>query len=772
MDLLFKWTKEKSLWVIFCAIAIVTVLGTAIPRTEFNSGFRVYFSEDNPQMKAFEALEHRFNKQDSVIFIVAAKSGDIFTKETLELIQQITEKAWQTPYSRRVNSITNFLITYSKNDELLAEELVPPGTVLSSEKVTAIKKTALNDVLAKQLLSADGSVTLIEVALTLPNNNHIASNEVVSYSRSLLAQLEPSLQHNVDLLLSGSTTINHSVVDALKMDLTKLVPASFTLIFMAMLLLTRSLSGTLLTITIIGLCNITVFGSIAWLGITLSPAVSSAPSMIMIIAVADCMHLLISYYHELSEGKEKPAAIENALRINLRPIFITSLTTAIGLMCLNFSESPPYRHLGNIVAFATMTAFVFSITVLPAMLYLIPAKSKRDGRTPSHHWHFALMEGLSNWVIKHYRSLMIVVLLPSLLLFLPLFENKLEDSWDEYYDDTFEIKKVLDVLENRAFGVHYIDYQIISKTDNGILEPGYMKDLDKLTTWLRQQPKVGEVSSFSDRVKNLNRSLHNNDEAYFNIPDDKELLAQSILIYEMSLSYGMGIEEQVDFDKSSTRTRVFLYKMSDRELIAFNRQVLDWIAINCPNIEIPNGSGLDMVFAHITYNNVVSLVKGTALALALISVLLMLVLKSVKLGLISLVPNLFPAAVAYGIWGLFVGKIDLAVSIVGTMSLGLVVDDTVHFLSKYQVARTDKNKGVYQAIRYAFSTVGVAMVITSIVLTLGFLLLAFSHFTPTWSMGLMLSITIVAALFIDFLLLPGLLILFDKEKPETVAKTH
>ena len=198
-------------------------------------------------------------------------------------------------------------------------------------------------------------------------------------------------------------------------------------------------------------------------------------------------------------------------------------------------------------------------------------------------------------------------------------------------------------------------------------------------------------------------------------------------------------------------------------MLAFDKQLIDWAAENTPNISISEGSGLDMIFAHIMQRNVLSLVKGTLLALVLISLLMIWVLKSVKLGLLSLVPNIFPAALAYGLWAMLDGRVDLAVSIVGTMSLGLVVDDTVHFLSKYQLARNEKGQDVYQAILYSFRTVGVAMMVTSVVLTLGFAILAFSHLRPSWAMGELLSVTIVFALVVDFLLLPGLLIVFDKK---------
>lgn len=761
MNTFFNLIRDRYQLVAGLTLLAVIAIGSAIPTIKFTSDFKAFFSPENPQMMTFEVLENDFNKQDSLAFLVVPNKGDIFTEETMGLIRTLTEQSWQVPHSRRVDSVTNYLRTTSANDELTSDELVPTDVKITEELLASVKGFVLGDSIAIQFTNPRGNVGLISVALTLPEGNETANKEVITHAREMLKGLDYN-RSDITVHINGTSMVNQAMEEAVEADIAALIPSSNLLIFIAMFFLIRVFSGTMLTIGVITLTNITVFGAIAWVGIVLTPSIGAVPSMITVIAVADCMHFLVSYYHELGEGKSKSDAIDTALQINFSPMFVTSVTTAIGFLCLNFSESPPYQDLGNIMAFAAIVAFVFTVTFVPAVLHWAPAP-KKEKVANRHLGYFSAMESLADWVIKHHKALMVGVITFSIFAIGALFQNDISNSWTDNYDETFEFKQSLEIQENDMYGAHYIDYRIDSGKPQGINDPRYMQDLNRFTQWLTEQPNVGYVSSFSNQVKTINRVLHDDNDAYYGIPDNRELLSQSNLLFEMSLPFGMGIEEQVDINKQSIRLRANLHELTSSEMLAFDQKVKEWAANNTQNISVSEGSGLDMIFAHIMQRNTMSLVQGTSIALVLISLLMIWVLKSVKLGLLSLVPNIFPATLAYGVWALLDGTVDLAVSVVGTMSIGLVVDDTVHFLSKYQLARNEKRLDVYEAIRYAFRTVGVAMMVTSVVLTLGFGLLIFSHLRPTWAMGELLSITIMFAIFVDFLLLPGLLILFDND---------
>ena len=263
-------------------------------------------------------------------------------------------------------------------------------------------------------------------------------------------------------------------------------------------------------------------------------------------------------------------------------------------------------------------------------------------------------------------------------------------------------------------------------------------------------------------MRALNRSMNGDDRSFYKLPEERELAAQYLLLYEMSLPYGLDLNNQINVDKSATRMQVTLKTISTVRTLEFEQRVLNWMEENTPDIKTL-GASPTLMFSHIGMRNIISMLSGTSIALILISALLIFALRSLKFGLLSLIPNLAPAGVAFGVWAIFVGQVGLALSVIVAMTLGIVVDDTIHFLSKYLRARREKGLSPEDAVRYAFSTVGVALFVTTVVLASGFMMLAQSSFELNASMGLLTAITITLALIIDFLFLPPLLMLVERK---------
>ena len=264
--------------------------------------------------------------------------------------------------------------------------------------------------------------------------------------------------------------------------------------------------------------------------------------------------------------------------------------------------------------------------------------------------------------------------------------------------------------------------------------------------------------------------MHGDDPSYYKLPANRELTAQYLLMYEMSLPYGLDLNNQLNVDKSATRVSATFEAMGSTELIILENKSRDWFQQHAPELKVVIAS-TNLVFAHIGERNMSSMLMGSAIALVLISMLVGLSLKSLRLGLISLVPNIAPAAIGFGIWGMFDGQINLALSVVTSITLGIVVDDTIHFLSKYQLA---KNSGLStpDAIHSAFSHVGRALLVTTIVLGIGFMVLTLSNFKMNADMGLLTAIIIVIALIVDFILLPALLLIFDNTPAREQQHEH
>ena len=764
METYWKLIERHYRSVVVLSLLTIIVLAAGLLNASFTSELRAYFSADNPQLKQFQALEADFVKQDNILLVVVPESRNIYTKESLRALTELTELSWQLPYSRQVSSLTNLPKTRVLDDEISSAPLVTEDTRWNEVSITALRKQIQGDQLFESVVSGNGEAALISVQLEMPEGELRASNQVVERAHQFIEQVMAKYP-GIDVYLHGTVLANYSIEKAVLQDVTFLVPISGVLIFLILILLLRDLTGTMLTLGLISLTALGTFGAFAWLGIPFTPVAGTTPTMLTVIAVADGIHLLITYYHQLGEGEAKKQAIKTAFRINFMPMLITSLTTAIGLLCLNFSDSPPYRALGNTVAFGAVLAFILTVTVLPALILWLPTSKKAEQRSKMVSLsQFSLMEKLGNAITNRSLPIFIVTTIAVIFVSYNITRNQIDDQWDKYFDETFSLTQAFSQIEEHFGGGHFLEFRVDSGDKDGIYDPQYMTQLAAFTQWLEQQPEVGRVQSFADKVKMLNQVLNADDPDYYRIPDEKALISQSILMYEMSLPFGMNLDDQVDFDRKGTRVTAYLYAISSEDMIALQRRAVVWGEVNAPALAIEEGTGIDIVFAHMAQRNSYKLLAGTLVALVMISAILVVVFKSVKLGLLSLVPNIIPVVAAYGFWGLTIGKIDLALSIVGAMCLGLVVDDTIHFLAKYRYARLFMRVSTKDSVLYAFKTVGLAMLITSLILGIGFSTLAISHFNPTWNMGVLLAITIIFAVVLDFLLLPGLLLMFDKDR--------
>jgi len=748
-----RWIIRWKYLVVLITLALTFAAASGGRFLGFSNDYRMFFGEDNPQLLAFEKMQATFNKNDNVLFVVTPKSGKVFTKETLTVIKDITKEAWQTPYSTRVDSITNHQHTAAEEDDLMVDDLVVDPDSLSDSDLLKIQSIAINEpMLVHRLVSPDSKFAGINVTVQLPGNALDEVPKTVAFARELKQKMLAKYP-DVEIRLVGMAVMNNAFPEASQDDVANLYPLALGFIVLTLFILLRGLSGTIATFIMIIMSIMTARGLAGWSGILLSPPVMSAPIMILTMAVADAVHLLVTMRHELAIGMDKNKAMIESMRINFRPIFVTTLTTILGFLSLNFSDAPPFHDLGNIASIGVAAAFIYSITFLPALVSILPATGKREVAGKQ------MMTKFGEFVIAKQKSLLIAntLLIIGLAALVPL--NELNDQFVNYFDESIEFRRDSDYAAENLTGVYYIDYALGTGESGGISEPEYLANVAKFSQYLRAQPEVMHVQTISDTFKRLNKNMHGDDPAWQRLPEERNLAAQYLLLYEMSLPYGLDLNNQIDVDKSATKIAVTLKTLTSNEVIAFDDATIKWLKENMPEIQ-PYNSSPTIMFAHLGKRNINSMLTGTSVALVLISAVLIFFLGSLKYGVISLLPNLTPALAAFGIWGITVGQVGIGLSIVTGMTLGIIVDDTVHFLSKYLRARREKGLSSEDAVRYAFNNVGLALLVTSVVLVAGFMIMAQSHFYLNSSMGLLTSVVIMLALFIDLTLLPPLLMKF------------
>ncbi|VAX27950.1 Predicted exporter of the RND superfamily [hydrothermal vent metagenome] len=748
------WVIRRRWGLIIVTLLVVVFAGRGMFFLTFNNDNRVFFSPENPQLKALEALENTYTKENGVLFVIAAKDGNIFTRETLSAIEELTEKSWHIPYTIRVDSLTNYQHTEVSEDDLIVENLAKNAMQLNDVELRRIKKIALSEpLLLNRMISSAGDVTRIYANTLLPGKSVNEVTEVSDYVNKL-AEAARKTHPGIDIYLTGGVLLNNAFGEASKKDMATLIPAMFLTLILIVGLSLRSFYATIATLFVILISTVTAMGVAGWLGISITAASVNAPTIILTLAVADSVHLLATMIRLIRQGKNRQKAIVEALRTNLQAVFLTSTTTAIGFLSMNFSDAPPFRDLGNIVAIGVSSAFFYSVLFLPALMAVFPLriKIKQEDRPETH------LNRLANFVIGWPKTILWISLLIGVALTTGISRIELNDNFIKYFDESNEIRRATDFMEAHLTGADLIEYALESGEESGINDPSYLTQVEAFANWYRTQPKVSHVLSITDIIKRLNQNMHENDPAYYRIPERRDLTAQYLLLYELSLPFGLDLNNQINVKKSATRMLVTVKDISTKELQILENNARRWLTENAPQQMFTYGSGLSVIWADLAQRNIYSMLKASFGALILISVILAFALKSLKLGLISLLPNLLPALMAFGIWGMFVGQVGLGLSVVVTMTLGIVVDDTIHFLNKYVRARREQNLDPAHAIRYAFNTVGPAMWVTTLALVAGFMVLTLSGYRMNADMGLMSALTITLALGMDFLLLPSVLL--------------
>ncbi len=750
LTLRYRWL------VLALSVAVMLVLAAGLRFISISNDWRDMLDEDNPQLVAFDALEDTYTATDAAVIAIAPKEGSVFTRESLTAIEELTEAAWQVPLSSRVDSLTNYNHSEAFEDDLIVEPLVDDPGSLSDDDIARIRMIALTESsIAGRLVSHDGRVAGLVISFALPEHLDAVEIEIFNNIQNILDQAR--LNHpDIDYHLTGNIFVNQIMSDAAQDDMGILVPFAFLVIVTVAAILLRSLFGTLSLVVVIIFVVVSTMGVIGWTGLVLNAANSGVPLIIMTLAIAHSVHIVATITSAMGRGLDRDAAIVESLRDNAWPMFLTTVTTMIGFLSMNASDSPPFRILGNLVAFGMLAAFVYSMTLLPALLSVLPLRASTVSAG-----HSVFFDRLGAFVVARRTLLLwsMVIVVVALVSGVPRVE--LTDNWTQHLDERYEFRRDTDFVIENLTGVETLEYSLNSGREAGITDPEYLRKIDAFAEWYRAQPEVAHVQTFSAIMKRLNKNMHGDDPAFYQLPEDSELAAQYLLLYELSVPFGMDLNNRMDIGKSSTRMTVTLDRLKSEDLRKLEVRGQEWLRANAPDLAT-EASGYSLIFAHLAIQNTKSMLGGTVTGMILISLILIGIFKSLRLGLVSLVPNLIPASMAFGVWGYLYSEVGPAGSLVTAIAFGTVVDDTIHFMSKYLKARREGFSSS-EAVRSAFSSVGRALFTTTMVLVLGFLVFATSGFAISWMLGLLVALTIGFALVCDFLLLPPLLIAIDRK---------
>lgn len=750
-----------TLGVILC---LTIVLSWGITGINLSASPREYQGMESPRVQELIRIEGDYSTINNVMVMFSVKDGSVFRPQALRAIKDFTKGAWQITHAQRVDSITNFQFSHALGDELVVEDLVPGDPLgLAEDELTRIRSIALNEPrLLGLLVAPDGKSTAVNIKLLVDLKDSGALLEIERQVDALIEQtlaLYPAFQiHETGFIEVGLGWLN-----AMTFDASYMFTSAFILMFATLVLFFRSVMIALATM-LLGVMSITAsLGLAGYFGASIHPPAMIGTLVILMLALADAVHIVKRARKLLAEGLGRREAIAASLRFNVRPVFITSLTTAIGFLSFLASEFSGIRFMGVYVAFGVMYACLLSLTYLPALLSWVslqPGSTKKQTRNAEFYeeWIFRL-----RWV---FVGLTVPVIVMSALV---IARTPLDDSPIRYISESQEFRKDQQAFESQLTGSVEVVVELDSGQPQGVSNPRFMRDADRFSEWLRGQPNVRSVSVYTDTMKHLNRNMHGDQEASYRLPESQELAAQYLLLYELSLPYGLDLTNQINFDKSATRLSMTINDMMAVEMLAFSKAIEDWLASNAPTIipSKPGGDTLSFTIASLESHR--SMFVGALSALSVIGIVLLIAFRQLMPGIICTIMVVSPISVSFGIWSLAIGYLDAGATLAMSMVIGIVVDSAVHFVSRYQVATRELKLRPRAAVRHVLGTVSGALTTNALVLAASFSILMFSAFTANAEMGILTVMSLLVGLIGTFTLLPSLLIIWGQQQRANAA---
>ncbi len=752
----------KLRWLIAILIPLITIMmATSLKNLEFEGSYRIWFDEESKVLKEYDDFRLIFGNDDAVTIAFKNKNG-IFTKKSLETIDNITKKLWETEYIARVDSITNYQYIHADEefpDEILIEDFIEDIDSLSSEDLAKKKEIALRqDLIVNKLISADATTTMIVGRMT----PKAGDDPEVSFKLrdEVLKIIELEIQKNgFDFHLNGGPIINTAFIEIAEGDAGTFTPA---VIIIAMILLFgvfKRVSATLLSISVVIFTFLIVLSIQVMLGFKLNNFTANIPVFVVAIGIADAMHLLWIYFIARKKGMDNNEAIHYSVGRNFLALILTSITTAVGFASLGISAVVPIKTLGVATASAALLAFVLTILFVPALLAIINPKMKR-GSTKSLDAKSDIAKislRYSNFILRYDKIILTMATLVFVIIGLGIFKVNVDSNIVKYFKESVPFRADTIFLQENLTGPMSYEIIVDSKETDGIKNPEFLKTVQKFyDEFYVKYEETRHISSLMDVVKTFNETMNGSKT----IPDDKNLIAQYLLFYSLSLPQGMEINDKMDIDERLLRVSASMNMSNSSKDIEMAEWVENWW------IATPYGAKVDgqtIMFAHMQHDITDTLLESITLAIIIISIMMLFIFKNWRMLPLFIVPNVLPIALVVGVMGWLNIDIDMGVAVAGAIIIGVAVDDTIHFMVKYIEARK-RGENLEDAMKYVMSYAGSAIIFTTIILTIAFLVFIFSDFNPNYHFGIVTASALVIAVLVDLVALPALLSLIDNRK--------
>lgn len=750
----FTITCRKLLTLITTLLSVL--LATGIPRTSFDTSLAGLLTKSDPYLDELELMQEAFPSSLEVRFaFVANENKTVFNRKLLTAIEDLKDSYVTIPFAQQLTSIIDY-----ESAETGQRLFIGTLNSYSDVELNQLVDVALNDRLLTTNLLSD-SATLTFAIITLDDEN-ISADERLDIANTIILLRNELRQRHPEVIIHANSEVmlEQSSKQAMVDDLSSLMPFVILACILAICYCFKSitlgiciLAHTIFTL----LCTI---GTLGYLGFAFNSISIIAPLVLVIISVANSVHIISIYKQAPHRGADKIAAMHRSISHNFQPVTLAALTTALGFSSLNMCSSPAIQEFGQIVALGIIFAYLLALSLLPAVLIWMTS-TKEITSSAGVPFMERTLKKVADITRRHDMPIFWTCTLLAITTFLLLPLNETDFNRLDFIANDSEIKQYYDVISTHYERGPTLNYGVNSFSEWSVIEPDFLRRVDEFVAWINTQDEVESAVSIANVVKKINQLRYDDKESLYQIPDDFDTIANYLLAYAMGQSDNFPLFNFVSTDFSMANLFINAVPMSNQELIDFDRRLTEKFQQYFPDADLLHGSGV-LLFSRMDKLITIELLQGYSIGLVLITISLIIGMKSLHYGILSIIPNLLPATIVFGFWGLFIGQLDPFVMMLFSISIGLVVDDTVHLLSHYLEKRRE-GKEKTDAINYAIKTAGPALSITTIVLALGTTILIWANTLYFQQAAKLLVPIVVLALLLDLLYLPTVLRRFDKQ---------
>lgn len=742
----FILNHRTILLVILLVLVGGGVYGIFQLRADFS--FETIFLTDDEEGVFFQTFKQRFEESSrDIIVLLSGKS--LFSPQGLTLIQRLGDAIDDLDGVEKVVTVLNAPFIRGTEDGLSIEPLAEEVPE-SPEAIAALREQAGSSRIFRRWLVSENGETVALLARLAPyvqteKQKRPVVESVEAISESLVGP--PFAVH-----FSGIPTIQKEYTDQGLKDLRGFLIASIVIVSVFLFLTFRSAAGLYLPQATVIVSVILLLGLMALFGQKINMINNVIPSLLLVYGIADSIHLIHRYYEELGRGREKREALLVTIRQMSVACFMTSFTTAVGFFSLTTATIHVIKTFGLFASVGILLAYVVTILLLPILLSFHPAPSLEGRRRPGEGWIEAMLEKAATVNERYPRTLLaggIGLFLVSALLCTRI---NIESYILEELTEGNPIVQANRIMEDEMMGVFPYQIQVAAGEEGGALEPAFLERVDQLVSFVASQPWIRKTLAITDILKEMNQAMHDGDPAFYRVPESKELVAQYLLLYEMS-----GNPEDLDVlltpDGSYVRLACQGVDMGTHNFFELKRRTEERAAALFPPPASFHVTGRSLLAQRALDNVIRDMLVSLFAAFGIICVAVTLLYRSIKVGLLSMVPNVIPLVFTMGFMGLLGITLRTSTVIIFAISLGIAVDDTIHYITRFreELFRTqDYTRAMHDTLRSA----GRAIVATTVIMIAGFTVFISSNFKATQDFGLLASITLTAALLGSLLFLP------------------